>query len=58
MISNVIQVGGAYIVNYASGRTRLFTNYRQLPKSVKGFMSCHEPKVERYGNTVNAMIWG
>lgn len=58
MISKVILVGGAYIVNYASGRTRLFTNYRQLPKSVKAFIAAHEPKVERYGNVVNAMIWG
>ena len=58
MILKVIMVGGAYIVNYASGRTRLFSGYYQLPKSVKRFIECHTPTYEKFGEFVNAKIWG
>ena len=58
MIVKVISVSGAYIVNYASGRTQLYTNYQNLPRSVKRFIECHTPTFEKYGQTVNAKIWG
>lgn len=58
MILKVIMVNGAYIVNYASGRTCLFPGYYQLPKSVKRFIEGHKPTYEKFGEFVNAEIWG
>ena len=57
MVIKVIRVEWGYIVQYASGRTRLIYDNRKIPKTIKLFMEHHPPTIEKYRDVVNATIW-